>query len=61
MRHYAGGALSDLELSAIRFAVVVAEKQAQPPEDLVEGNVRYRHMVIAVDPDSPSEAARKPD
>jgi hypothetical protein len=56
---YAGGALSDLELSTIRFLVVVAEKEAEPPEDLVEGNIRYRHKVVAVNPDSPSTAAKK--
>lgn len=57
---YAGGSLSDLELTSVRFLVVVAEKQTDVPEDCVQDEVVYRHRLIAVDPDPPSVAARRP-
>lgn len=56
---YAVGALGGVELRRYRFAVFVSEKAVTPPADVVEGEVTYRHVNIAVDPDTPSKAAAK--
>ena len=56
---YAAGALGGVELRRYRFAVLVSEKAVTPPADVVEGEVTYRHVNIAVDPDTPSKAAAK--
>lgn len=56
---YAGGSLSDLELTTVRFLVVVSEKIVPVPPDEIEGSVRYRHRLIAVDPDIPSVTSKK--
>jgi hypothetical protein len=57
---YAGGALSDLELSSIRYVIVVTEKFMKVPDDHIEGNIRFRHKIVSVNPDNPSDAAKKP-
>lgn len=57
---YAGGSLSDLELTTVRFLVVVSKKHVKVPPDAADGSVHYRHRLIAVDPDSPSVAAKGP-
>ncbi|CCD96593.1 conserved hypothetical protein [Bradyrhizobium sp. ORS 375] len=56
---YQGGVLGGLELNSHRYLVIVTERQIVPPADLVEGNVVYRHINIAVDPYSPSVAAKR--
>jgi hypothetical protein len=56
---YAGGSLSDLELTTVRFLVVVSEKVVPVPPDVTDGSVRYRHRLVVVNPDSPSKAAKK--
>ncbi len=56
---YAAGALGGVELRRYRFAVLVSEKAVTPPVDVVEGEVTYRHVNIAVDPDTPAKAAAK--
>jgi hypothetical protein len=58
---YSAGALSGVELSGFRFAVVVSEKQLQAqqiPDDLLIGSVTYRHINIAIEPRKPSEQAK---
>lgn len=53
---YAGGALAGIELTEYRYAVVVTEHQQDPPDDLPEDGVTYRHINIAVNPRTPSKA-----
>jgi len=56
---YSSGVLAGLELTSHRYLVAVTRKNILPRADIVEGSVTYRHINIAVEPDSPSVAARK--
>jgi hypothetical protein len=56
---YSEGVLAGIELVSHRYAVVVTEKYAQPPSDIEINGIVYRHINIAVDPDSPSIASKK--
>jgi hypothetical protein len=56
---YKGGILGGLELTSHRYLVVVTERQINPPADVKENNVTYRHINIAVDPQLPSVAAKR--
>ena len=51
---YAQGVLAGSELTGYRYAVVVSRQQVSVPGDLTEGEVVYRHINIAVDPQPPS-------
>ncbi len=53
-KRYSQGSLLGSELTSYRYAVVVSERQVEVPNDLKEGNVIYRHINIAVDPQVPS-------
>ena len=59
LKRYEHGALADLTLTSTRFAVLVSEKDLPAIEDKADGGVTYPHITIAVDPDTPSRAARK--
>ena len=52
---YAQGALSGIELTNYRYAVVVSYEDIEVPEDMREGNVVYRHINIPVAPRPPSQ------
>jgi hypothetical protein len=56
---YAAGVLGDLELKRTRYIVLVGPKDQAPPSDIESRGVLYRHIWIAVDPDTPSVQARK--
>jgi hypothetical protein len=51
--------LHDIGLKSTRYVVLVSNKQLQPPDDFRETAVTYRHIVVPVNPDVPSVAARK--
>lgn len=55
---YVTGVLVGLELAATRYVVIVSEKECVLPEDKSFRGVLYRHINIAVRPQSPSTAAR---
>jgi hypothetical protein len=56
---YAQGALAGIELTGYRYLVLVSGKRVAVPGDRQAGPVRYRHVNIVVDPDTPSrESAR---
>ena len=56
---YASGPLAANELRGYRYVIVVSEKDVAVPEDYDDGNgVIYRHVNIAVDPDSPSKSRK---
>lgn len=57
--NYACGVLGGVELATHRFLVVVSERQIRLPADEVRKGVTYRHVNIAVDPESPSKAAQR--
>lgn len=60
MKHYQRGALAGPELTAVRYAVLVSasDLKAAPPDEMQDG-VLYRHVNIAVDPNTPSKQARR--
>lgn len=56
---YAQGALAGIELMGYRYLVLVSKKRVAVPGDRQAGSGSYRHVNIAVDPDTPSrESAR---
>ena len=56
---YRRGALAGIELRDYCYLVAVSLKQLSQRDDIVSGGVRFRHINIVVDPDTPSIAARK--
>lgn len=56
---YATGVLGGFELAQYRYLVIVSERVLQLPPDESVGDIRYRHINIAVDPSAPSKAAQK--
>ncbi|MDO9058436.1 MAG: hypothetical protein Q7U92_05360, partial [Bradyrhizobium sp.] len=56
---YSGGILAGVELASHRYLVVVTKKQVQLPPDETEGAVIYRHINIAVEPQSPSTVGKR--
>ncbi len=51
--------LGGVELRDYRYLVMVSKKRMIMPDDRVIGSVKYKHINIAVDPDSPSRDAKK--
>jgi hypothetical protein len=54
---YRAGSLAGIELQEYRYLVMVSSKALPMPADDVEDGITFRHIGIAVDPDSPSVAA----
>jgi hypothetical protein len=52
---YAQGVLAGSELTAFRYLVVVSSQHIAEPADFRDGAVVYRHINIAVDPETPSQ------
>jgi hypothetical protein len=46
--HVLQGVLAGTELTRVRYAVVVSLENITAPDDIVEGEVPYRHINIAV-------------
>jgi len=57
-KEYSAGILGDLELKQTRYIVLVALRQRTAPSDVEEHGVCYRHIWLAVDPETPSKIAR---
>jgi hypothetical protein len=53
---YGQGVLAGNELTRYRYAVVVSEEQVQVPDDVTRDGIAYRHINIAVKPNSPSKS-----
>jgi len=56
-RLYGQSALGGIELAAPVYLIVVSEKRERVPES----DAAFRHINIAIDPDTPSHAARRAD
>ena len=58
---YEEGALAGIELRAYRYLVMVSlsEVWPMPPDETTESGVTYRHINIAIEPVTPSKAARR--
>jgi hypothetical protein len=54
-KRYAQGVLAGSELTAFRYLVVVSSQHVTEPADFTDGAVVYRHINIAVDPETPSQ------
>jgi hypothetical protein len=55
-RRYAQGALGGIELTSLRYLVIVSRRQLSLPGDFTEGGVVYRHINVPVEPSVPSRA-----
>lgn len=51
---YAQGALAGVELTSVRYLIVVSREQVTTPDDFIDGGIIYRHINIAVEPRVPS-------
>lgn len=58
-KEYAADVLGDLELKRTRYIVLVSNRQLRSLPDVYEDGICYRHILLAVDPEIPSRAARK--
>jgi hypothetical protein len=56
---YRQGPLAAVELTSYRYAIVVTKKQVPIPHDELAFDVTYRHINIAIEPNTPSAAAKK--
>lgn len=56
---YKAGVLGGIELTNYRYLVMVSEKDMKMPCDLIEDTNIYKHVNVPVNPDSPSNEARK--
>jgi hypothetical protein len=54
-RKYKEGPLAATELRGYRYAIVVSDHQVPVPPDVLQGEVVYRHVNIAVNPRVPSD------
>ena len=55
---YGQGALAGIELANYRYLIMVSEQYFSMPEDICDVGITYHAINIAVNPDSPSKAAR---
>lgn len=55
-QRYAQGVLAGSELARFRYVIVVTPRHVTRPDDISEGPVIYRHINIAVVPETPSQA-----
>ena len=58
-RLYAPGVFSGSELTRYRFAVVVSDEPATTPSDLELEGVLYRHILLVINPSTPSKLAKR--
>ncbi|MES1191365.1 MAG: hypothetical protein ABUS47_09825 [Steroidobacter sp.] len=59
-RHYVSGVLGGIELRTHRYAIVVSKKPINAPSPPnYENGITWRHINIAIDPETPSKMARK--
>ncbi|HEX8672353.1 MAG TPA: hypothetical protein VF710_10700 [Longimicrobium sp.] len=52
---YSTGVLAGIELQAWRYLVIVSSKRLKMPGDSILGDITYRMINIAVEPDTPSK------
>jgi len=56
---YSEGVLGGVELADTRYVVVVTEHMASGNDEVDENGITYKFVNIAVDPEAPSQAARR--
>lgn len=57
-KNYSGGVLGDTELKRTRYVVLVCKSELTPPDDVSDGLVTYRHVLLPTSPKNPSTMAR---
>ncbi|THI90456.1 MAG: hypothetical protein CAF41_003545 [Nitrospira sp. CG24A] len=55
---YSGGVLGDAELKRTRYIVLVCQLDLPSPDDVSDGAVTYRHVLLPTSPKNPSTMAR---
>jgi len=55
---YVAGILGELELKSTRYVILVALKDVPTPSDQIIGSVTFRHVVLAIAPNTPSKESR---
>lgn len=55
-KRYSSGVLAGFELANYRYLVLVSEKHIELPTDIQDEDIIYKHINIAVNPDTPSES-----
>lgn len=58
-KFYSGGVLGDVELKQTRYIVLVGKLDLPAPDDLPERGITYRHIILPVEAEVPSKAAKK--
>lgn len=58
-KNYEVGVLGDIELKSTRYIILVSEKQLTQIQDVIDGEIKYRHINIPVKPDTPSVNSKK--
>jgi hypothetical protein len=56
---YAAGSLSDLELTSVRYLIVVTPTRRDMGNQTTDGGIVYRQVLLAVDPATPSVVSRQ--
>lgn len=56
---YSSDVLGGMELRNYRYLVMVSENRLEMPADIIKGPTKYRHINIAVEPESPAAEAKK--
>ena len=51
---YHKGSLAGFELSNRKYLILVSHKHLTVPRDIIDGELKYRYINVAVNPDSPS-------
>ncbi len=59
MALYTSGILGDLELKRTRYVVLVTKPEFNPPPDICEQGITYRHVVVPIEPRPPSVTAQR--
>jgi hypothetical protein len=55
---YTAGVLQTVVLKRTRYLILVAKDDLAPPPDVSVGGITYRHIVVPVEPGTPSQTAR---
>ena len=58
-QRYGKGVLGGIELHSYRFLILVSSRAVICPSDEIDGQITYRYINIAVNPDTPSAGARR--
>jgi len=58
-RLYSEGILAELELKTVRYVILVSKENLEVPPDKIEGATTFRHILLPIEPETPSKEARQ--